>query len=163
MNKPNRNLTSIVSYPERGTGGNNRYRGNCSPKLIEDLIGFFKPKGGKATAKGVEKTAKGTKTVTQKIADFCVSHKTVLLWVLALALLFMVVSGMFSACSTMFQGGTQVVLGTSFTAEDEDILGTDEDYTALENDLRSQVFLKTDLCGRNDSHAACFCHCACQG
>ncbi|MFR8283072.1 MAG: CD1108 family mobile element protein [Faecalibacterium sp.] len=39
----------------------------------------------------------------------------------------------------MFQGGTQVVLGTSFTAEDEDILGTDEDYTALENDLRSQV------------------------
>ena len=79
-------------------------------------------KGGKATAKGVEKTAKGTKTVTQKIADFCVSHKTVLLWVLALALLFMVVSGMFSACSTMFQGGTQVVLSTSFTAEDEDIL-----------------------------------------
>ena len=96
-------------------------------------------KGGKATAKGAEKTAKGTKTVTQKIADFCVSHKTVLLWVLALALLFMVVSGIFSACSTMFQGGTQVVLGTSFTAEDEDILGADEDYTALENDLRSQV------------------------
>ena len=36
-------LTSIVSYPERGEGGNNRYRGNCSPKLIEDLAGFFKP------------------------------------------------------------------------------------------------------------------------
>ena len=31
------------------------------------------------------------------------------------------------------------MLGTSFTAEDEDILGADEDYTALENDLRSQV------------------------
>ena len=39
-----RPLTSIVSYPERGVGGNNRYRGNCSPKLIEDLIGFFHPK-----------------------------------------------------------------------------------------------------------------------
>lgn len=38
-----RKLTSIVSYPERGEGGNNRYRGNCSPKLIEDLIRFFKP------------------------------------------------------------------------------------------------------------------------
>lgn len=38
-----RSLTSIVSYPERGEGGNNRYRGNCSPKLIEDLINFFKP------------------------------------------------------------------------------------------------------------------------
>ena len=40
---PDRKLTSIVSYPERGIGGNNRYRGNCSPKLIEDLISFFKP------------------------------------------------------------------------------------------------------------------------
>lgn len=96
-------------------------------------------KGGKATAKGAEKTAKGAKNLTQKITDFCVSHKTALLWVLAIGLLFMVISGMFSACSTMFQGGTQVVLGTSFTAEDEDILGVDEDYTALENDLRSQV------------------------
>ena len=38
-----RTLTSIVSYPERGEGGSNRYRGNCSPKLIEDLIGFFHP------------------------------------------------------------------------------------------------------------------------
>ena len=38
-----RPLTSIVSYPERGEGGNNKYRGNCSPKLIEDLSGFFKP------------------------------------------------------------------------------------------------------------------------
>lgn len=38
-----RPLTSIVSYPERGEGGNNKYRGNCSPKLIEDLIGFFRP------------------------------------------------------------------------------------------------------------------------
>ena len=96
-------------------------------------------KGGKATAKGAEKTAKGAKSLTQKITDFCVSHKTALLWVLAIGLLFMVISGMFSSCSTMFQGGTQVVLGTSFTAEDEDILGTDEDYTALENDLQSQV------------------------
>lgn len=40
---PIRKISSIVSYPERGEGGDNRYRGNCSPKLIEDLIGFFRP------------------------------------------------------------------------------------------------------------------------
>ena len=39
QNKP---LTSIVSYPERGAGGNNKYRGNCSPELIKDLIRHFK-------------------------------------------------------------------------------------------------------------------------
>lgn len=36
-------LISVLSYPERGKGGDNRYRGNCSPKLIEDLIGWFHP------------------------------------------------------------------------------------------------------------------------
>ena len=37
-------LTSVVSYPERGNefGGNNNYRGNCSPKLIIDLIEHYK-------------------------------------------------------------------------------------------------------------------------
>ncbi len=31
-------MESIVSYLVRGVGGKNSYRGNCSPKLIEDLI-----------------------------------------------------------------------------------------------------------------------------
>lgn len=42
-NTPGNRLTSIVSYPERGEGGSSRYRGNCSPRLIEDLIRFFHP------------------------------------------------------------------------------------------------------------------------
>lgn len=37
-------MQSIVSYKDRGIGGNNRYRGNCSPRLIEDLIDFYKVK-----------------------------------------------------------------------------------------------------------------------
>lgn len=35
-------MFSVVDYPERGTGGKNSYRGNCSPKLIEDLISQYK-------------------------------------------------------------------------------------------------------------------------
>lgn len=31
-------MLSVVSYPERGKGGRNDYRGNCSPKMIEDII-----------------------------------------------------------------------------------------------------------------------------
>ncbi|WP_157049109.1 hypothetical protein [Syntrophomonas palmitatica] len=37
-------MKSVVSYPERGEGGNNKYRGNCSPRLLEDLFGFYRPK-----------------------------------------------------------------------------------------------------------------------
>lgn len=36
-------LTTLVSYPDRGEGGNHRYRGNCSPTLIEDLLHHFHP------------------------------------------------------------------------------------------------------------------------
>ena len=36
-------LTTVVSYPARGSGGSSSYRGNCSPKLIEDLIAHFSP------------------------------------------------------------------------------------------------------------------------
>lgn len=35
-------MKSIVRYEERGKEGNNQYRGNCSPRLIEDLHKFFK-------------------------------------------------------------------------------------------------------------------------
>lgn len=34
-------MLSIVSYPERGKGGRNDYRGNCSPKMIEDIINQY--------------------------------------------------------------------------------------------------------------------------
>lgn len=34
-------MKSVVSYPERGEGGRSTYRGNCSPKLIEDLIAQY--------------------------------------------------------------------------------------------------------------------------
>lgn len=37
-------MKSVVSYPDRGTGGRSNYRGNCSPRLIEDLIDQFRVK-----------------------------------------------------------------------------------------------------------------------
>ena len=39
----------------------------------------------------------------------------------------------------MFQGGTQIILGTSFTAKEEDIIGADNDYKALEAALRNKI------------------------
>ena len=90
-------------------------------------------------AKGTKKAAQGAKTVTEKVTEFCTTHSKVILLVLAAGLLFMVISSMFSSCAAMFQGGTQVILGTSFTAKDEDIIGADNDYKALEAALRKGV------------------------
>ena len=37
-------MKSVVSYPDRGTYGKSNYRGNCSGRLIEDLIEQFRLK-----------------------------------------------------------------------------------------------------------------------
>ena len=38
-------MQSIVSYPDRGSYGRNSYRGNCSGKLIKDIIDLYKLRG----------------------------------------------------------------------------------------------------------------------
>lgn len=37
-------LTTLVSYPERGKDGQNSWRGNCSGRLLEDIFSWYKPK-----------------------------------------------------------------------------------------------------------------------
>ncbi len=92
-----------------------------------------------STAKGTGKAAKGAKSISEKLTEFCTTHSKALLLVLVGGLLFIVASSMFTSCGAMFQGGMQTVLGTSFTAEDEDIIGADDDYKALEASLRNEI------------------------
>ena len=89
-------------------------------------------------AKGAEKVAQGTKALSEEITQMVATNKKTLLILIA-GLLFIVISGTFSSCSAMFQGTTQMLLGTSFTAKKEDIIGANEDYKALEAALRSQI------------------------
>lgn len=93
----------------------------------------------KGAGKATEKAAKTTKNITEKVTEFATTHSKAILLVLAAGLLFMVIASMFSSCTAMFQGGTQVLLGTSYTAEDEDIIGADDDYKALEAALRNKI------------------------
>ena len=93
----------------------------------------------KGAGKATGKAAQGAKTITEKATEFATTHSKAILFVLAGGLLFMIIASMFSSCTAMFQGGTQVLLGTSYTAEDEDIIGTDDDYKALEAALRSKI------------------------
>lgn len=92
-----------------------------------------------ATSKGAEKAAKETKKVTEKLAEFVSSHSHTILIILLIGMLFIVISSAFSSCSAMLQGGANVIIGSSFTAEDEDILGADADYSALESELRNKI------------------------
>ena len=72
----------------------------------------------KGAGKATGKAAQGAKNITEKVTEFCTTHSKAILLVLAGGLLFMIICSMFSSCTAMFQGGAQVVLGTSFTDND---------------------------------------------
>ncbi len=95
--------------------------------------------GAGATAEGAKKATKEAGKLTEKAVEFVKSHSHIIVMIAAIGLLVMVLSGFLSSCSAMLSGTGNVVLGTSFTAEDADILGADQDYTALENALRRQI------------------------
>ena len=95
--------------------------------------------GGTSTAEGAKKATKETKKITERVAEFVSKHSHAILLVLVFGLLLMVVSSVLSSCSVMLQGGSNVILGTSYTAEDDDIIGANNDYKVLEAALQSQI------------------------
>ena len=36
-------LTSFMAFPERGSGGNNKWRGNCSPEVVRAILRYQEP------------------------------------------------------------------------------------------------------------------------
>jgi hypothetical protein len=91
------------------------------------------------TAAGTAKAAQGTASMTEKAFQFVQSHSHVIIGIAAVGLLVLVIAGSVSSCSVLINGGGNVVLGTSYTAEDEDLKGVETDYTKLEDKLRKKI------------------------
>ena len=91
------------------------------------------------TAAGTAKAAQGTASITEKAFQFVQSNSHIIIGIAAVGLLVLVIAGSVSSCSVLINGGGNVVLGTSYTAEDEDLKGVETDYTRLEDKLRKQI------------------------
>ena len=91
------------------------------------------------TAAGTAKAAHGTASMTEKAFQFVQSHSHIIIGIAAVGLLVLVIAGSVSSCSVLINGGGNVVLGTSYTAEDEDLKGVETDYTKLEDKLRKKI------------------------
>lgn len=91
------------------------------------------------TAAGTAKAAQGTASMTEKAFQFVQSHSHIIIGIAAVGLLVLVIAGSVSSCSVLINGGGNVVLGTSYTAEDEDLKGVETDYTKPEDKLRKQI------------------------
>lgn len=103
------------------------------------------------TAAGTAKAAQGTANMTEKAFQFVQSHSHIIIGIAAVGLLVLVIAGSVSSCSVLINGGGNVVLGTSYTAEDEDLKGVETDYTKLEDKLRKQIdLIETDHPGYDE-------------
>lgn len=91
------------------------------------------------TAAGTAKAAQGAASMTEKAFQFVQSHSHIIIGIAAVGLLVLVIAGSVSSCSVLINGGGNVVLGTSYTAEDEDLKGVEADYTKLEDKLRKKI------------------------
>lgn len=103
------------------------------------------------TAAGTAKAAQGTASMTEKAFQFVQSHSHIIIGIAAVGLLVLVIAGSVSSCSVLINGGGNVVLGTSYTAEDEDLKGVETDYTKLEDKLRKKIdSIETDHPGYDE-------------
>ena len=100
--------------------------------------GAGKAAGG-TTAKGAGKAARETKNVLERMAEFVSSHGHMILMLGGLLLTIMVVASAMGSCSAFFQSSTNLVVGTSYTADDADIVGAEEDYKELEAELQARI------------------------
>ena len=95
--------------------------------------------GGSAANTARSAATQKAKAAAAKAAQFVSTHAHMILMGGVLALVILVIFSFVTSCSVFFPGGTGTVWITSYTAEDEDILGAEADYQALEEALRAEI------------------------
>ena len=106
--------------------------------------------GQKAAASGSSTVQSGVNGIVAKgkevvggaakgAAVFAKSHAHLLVIGGVLAVLLLLMLSAFSSCSILFGGTTHVMGQTTYTAEDEDIRGAEEDYKRLEQQLQRKI------------------------
>ncbi len=90
-------------------------------------------------ANSAGKAAKDVGNLLERIREYAVSHRQLLMIGGGLFLVIMLIVGSIGSCSMLLHGGTNVVIDTSYTAEDRDILAVESDYCSLEIDLLNRI------------------------
>ena len=95
--------------------------------------------GGSAANSARSAATKKAKAAAAKTAKFVSTHAHMILMGGILALVILVIFSFVTSCSVFFPGGTGTVWTTSYTAEDEDILGAESDYCQMEAALKAEI------------------------
>ena len=96
-------------------------------------------KGIRATAAKSRKLARKAAEETRKKVMFVARHPVGVAIAIGVLLLFIMIFAGLSSCASIFSGGASTVVGTSYVAEDTEMIGAEQDYAALEADLQSEI------------------------
>ena len=96
-------------------------------------------KTAQKAAENTRKAAKKTAEETKKAIAFVGRHPAGVCIAVAALLLFIMVSAGLSSCGSMFSGLMNGIVGTSYTSEDSDLVATENNYAAKENELQQKI------------------------
>ena len=111
-------------------------------KIKQDYAGAFRQgdfEGVKKTTGKAKNTAKKADDITNDTAKFAEKHWKGLIVFGVFGFLFIVILCGGSSCTEIISGAFSAIMGTSYIASDDDILGAEADYTALETQLAAQI------------------------
>ena len=77
--------------------------------------------------------------IAEMIKEFAEEHPLGLIIAFIVLIVVLVMSGTLTSCSMMAGGTNNMLVGTSYTADDSDILAAEADYKELEADLQDQI------------------------
>lgn len=96
-------------------------------------------KGIRATAAKSRKLARKAAEETRKKVMFVARHPVGVAIAIGVLLLFIMIFAGLSSCASIFSGGASTVVGTSYVAEDAEMIGAEQDYAALEANLQQEL------------------------
>lgn len=93
----------------------------------------------KSASETASKTASRVRNGVRRIAEYIKSHKEVLGIIAVVALLAVLMLGLMSSCSILFQSGTSGLGMSTYPSKDEDMLSAEESYKSLEDALNQEI------------------------
>lgn len=135
--------TAEQEAAKKGASSNSKSRAMQKKRVRKEMEASAQKKAAKESAGTFGNLSKKfvdkAEEMTGMIAEFIKENPELVLSIAAVGLVILIVIGSVSSCSMMAGGVQNVTVATSFTAEDDEIIAVEADYTALETNLQNTL------------------------
>lgn len=94
---------------------------------------------GNVTKRFTDKAEDLMGRLAEAVKELVEEHPGILIGAVIILLVVLVLSGTLTSCSAIMSGGGNVIIDTSFTAQDSDIVAVEANYVALETALQTTI------------------------